>query len=505
MATSGPRPARNQRGNSRKKTPLYKVSDAVREFNGERSASETESYRTEFRRDFQRLLHCPSFRRLQGKTQLFPSEEHDFYRTRLTHSLEVAQIAKSIAIKINATGEYFSNERHSQIDLDLVEFAGLAHDLGHPPFGHNGEYVLDELMLNYGGFEGNAQTLRILARLEKKVTTTKPYYTSFEDSNDLRRGLNLTSRTLASILKYDHQIPKTVAERRARNSEKKPDKGYYSCDLDIVRFVKQTIGGQPAAFKTIECSIMDLADDIAYSTYDIEDAFAAGFLNPISILSVSDELKSSIATSIQEKINKEYDDLDDDERSFNIDDLNTALTSVFSSVLKITNTVFERSWSGSELGAYVGSEVHKASTVLSKSSYQRTQFTSDLIGQFVRSVNVYKKGPDPVFWQVRPSVGEFAAIETLKAVAMNLLIRSDKFLAEKHRAKHIITSIFNALKESGSELLPQDWKEVYDHYRDDEGQRLRTICDFVSGMTNRYCVEFYERLFSVRPPSIHKP
>ena len=505
MAKSGSRSARNQRSNSRKKTTLYKVGDAVREFDGETPAAVTEPYRTEFRRDFQRLLHSPSFRRLQGKTQLFPSEEHDFYRTRLTHSLEVAQIAKSIAIKLNATDGLFDNGQTSQIDLDLVEFAGLAHDLGHPPFGHNGEYVLDQLMLNYGGFEGNAQTLRILTRLEKKITTTKPYYTVFRNNYDLRRGLNLTCRTLASILKYDHQIPRTATERMARNSDKRPDKGYYSCDSEIVEFVKQSVGGTPDRFKTIECSIMDLADDIAYSTYDIEDAFAAGFLNPISILSVSDELKSSIVTSIREKIGKEYDDLDEDERGFDIDDLNVALTSVFSSVLNIPNSVFDRQWSGTDLGAYVGAEVHRASTLLSKSSYHRTHFTSDLIGRFVRSVNVYKKGADRVFWQVRPSVGEFVAIETLKAVAMNFLIRSDKFLAEKHRAKHIITNIFNVLKESGSELLPQDWKEVYDHYRDDESQRVRTVCDFISGMTNGYCVEFYERLFSVRPPSIHKP
>lgn len=108
-------------------------------------------YRSAWQRDRARLLHCPSFRRLQGKTQLFPSPESDFFRNRLTHSLEVAQIAKVIAIKANSS----SVLGDLPIDLDLIEFAGLAHDLGHPPFGHNGEEALHELMEGKGGFEGN--------------------------------------------------------------------------------------------------------------------------------------------------------------------------------------------------------------------------------------------------------------------------------------------------------------------------------------------------------------
>ena len=122
--------------------------------------------RTPFRKDFGRLLHSPSFRRLQGKTQLFPSHESDFFRNRLTHSLEVAQVAKAIALHINATVPAFKAD---PIDTDLVELAALAHDLGHPPFGHNGEAALDDCMKPCGGFEGNAQTLRLLARIENKT------------------------------------------------------------------------------------------------------------------------------------------------------------------------------------------------------------------------------------------------------------------------------------------------------------------------------------------------
>ena len=140
---------------------LYGETDCAREIHVESKGS----YRSPFRRDYARLLHCPAFRRLQGKTQLFPGAESDFFRNRLTHSLEVAQIAKSITLRINSVHPCFWDD---PIDVDLVETAALAHDLGHPPFGHNGERAARHVYAQKGGFEGNAQTLRILARLEKK-------------------------------------------------------------------------------------------------------------------------------------------------------------------------------------------------------------------------------------------------------------------------------------------------------------------------------------------------
>lgn len=151
--------------------------------------------RSGFRRDYGRLLHSPSFRRLQGKTQLFPGHESDFFRNRLTHSLEVAQVAKGIALKLNASYTCFQK---SPINTDLVELAALAHDLGHPPFGHNGERALDDCMKQYGGFEGNAQTLRLLSRIEKKVFDEPAVKDALDmcgisaDGRDRRRGLNLT-------------------------------------------------------------------------------------------------------------------------------------------------------------------------------------------------------------------------------------------------------------------------------------------------------------------------
>ena len=150
------------------------------------------------------MIHSPSFRRLQGKSQLFPEQETDFFRNRLTHSLEVAQIAKSIAIKLNNDLE---NDGDSyRIEPDIVEFAALAHDLGHPPFGHFGEEVLDEKMIDCGGFEGNAQTLRLLTRLEKRWIIENTTFGIDKDGKDKRVGLDLTCRSIASILKYDCEI-----------------------------------------------------------------------------------------------------------------------------------------------------------------------------------------------------------------------------------------------------------------------------------------------------------
>lgn len=243
---------------------LYKDSDNRR---CKKEEEEQSLGRTPFRRDFGRLLHSPAFRRLQGKTQLFPGHESDFFRNRLTHSLEVAQIAKGIAQMLNQSDQHFEN---NQIDLDLVEFAGLAHDLGHPPFGHNGEKALDDCMKSFGGFEGNAQTLRILSRVEKKVFGKEP---DPEDicgitvkGQDLRLGLNLTYRSLAAVLKYDRKIPMN------RKPKQGLVKGYYSSEESLVKAIKKNVGtpsAEKAAFKTLECQIMDIADDIAYSTYDL--------------------------------------------------------------------------------------------------------------------------------------------------------------------------------------------------------------------------------------------
>jgi dGTPase len=310
---------------------LYSAKDADRAAEASKSEID-EPYRSPYRRDIARLIHSPSFRRLQGKTQVFPGNDSDFFRNRLSHSLEVAQIAKSLAIKLNATDENFEDQ---PINPDIVEFAALAHDLGHPPFGHNGEEALDELMSDYGGFEGNAQTLHILAKVEKKEVlekTSGEFVSINENGVDLRCGLNLTYRTLASVLKYDRCIPSRKVDRR----HDEDIKGYYIDEQLLVEKIKEAVLGISdfgGDFKTIECSIMDISDDIAYSTYDLEDCFKAKFLTPLDLFTLDNEINLRVVQKVRQRIKRYYGEVDG--ADFELENLVGHLYSVFAGMFEI--------------------------------------------------------------------------------------------------------------------------------------------------------------------------
>ena len=220
-------------------------------------------YRSAFQIDRDRVIHAHAFRKLQSKTQVFLSGEYDFYRTRLTHSMEVAQIGRSICHFLRSQGRPLMDEFY--IDSDLVEGACLAHDLGHPPFGHSGERTLQELMSSWGGFEGNAQTLHLLTG------------TIYESEAGVR-GMQATRALLDGVLKYK----KLFKEFRI------PPQNHFLYDPQVTvrSFVfggaaipaKLHGGEQLNAFKSVECQIMDWADDAAYSLNDIVDGVKAGFL-----------------------------------------------------------------------------------------------------------------------------------------------------------------------------------------------------------------------------------
>lgn len=486
---------------------LYSSSDQSRE-TGIVEHGDYEPHRSPWRRDYARLIHSSAFRRLQGKTQVFPGHESDFFRNRLTHSLEVAQIAKSIAIRLNATNSLFS-KKNQKIEADLVEFAGLAHDLGHPPFGHNGEEALDECMREHGGFEGNAQTLHILARLEKKSTSAVPesFRPFDEDGRDQRLGLNLTYRSLASILKYDDIIP-VKSDDRADGKTKEVVKGYYQEEKNLVRKIKEAVIQQPdyVGFKTIECSIMDIADDIAYSTYDLEDIFKSGFLKPLDLFVLDAEVYEKVVSTINLRIKKQYKN---ETKEVTRETIYQVLTYVFGDLFTVSENdvrfVRKKGVSNEDKKVLFATQAHSTSKLTAEDGYYRTDLTSSLIQEFLEGIEVVKNKSHPQLHQARLNIETFVAVETLKNITYQAIIRSPVLQVVEFRGKDIIKKIFDAIiEEGGDRLLPSDFRRMYDTVKT-KSEKRRVVCDYIAGMTDRYAIEFYNRLFGSTGLTMHKP
>lgn len=432
---------------------LYKENDFLRQ-NSNITAKE---HFLPFRRDYARVIHSSSFRRLQAKTQIFPSFENDFFRNRLTHSLEVSQIAKSIAVKLN-------NEHNLNLNYDLIETAALCHDIGHPPFGHNGEVALNNKMQQYGGFESNAQTLRLISHTAKKDVDQKQSF-----------GLNLTYRTLAATIKYENLIPSTP---------KKVTKGYYQEEAKLVSDIKQNLlkpyGVTTVdSFKTIECYIMDVADDIAYSTYDVEDALKGGFIDPLSMASIDDSLLDKIHAAMP----KELD--------ISKNEIVGILKNIFSDTIDFSSDC---------------SEVYKKSKNIASNSLLRTKLTSKLVNSCIENICIDINYQIPILSKVYLGNEIQKQVEVLKKYILFKIIKSPKLNILRYRGREIISEIFDILISSNlnESLLPDDIGAIF-YSANTKQQQARIISDYISSMTDRYIIELYNQLKSDPSTMLFKP
>ncbi|MCL2542733.1 MAG: deoxyguanosinetriphosphate triphosphohydrolase [Nocardioidaceae bacterium] len=383
--------------------------------------------RLPFERDRARVVHAASFRRLAAKTQVLGPYSDDFVRNRLTHSLEVAQIARDLS---RALGSH----------PDIAETAALAHDLGHPPFGHNGERVLHELAAACGGFEGNAQTLRLLTRLESK--------TSYDDGRSA--GLNLTRATLDACTKY----PWRLGEGPDPAS---PKFGAYADDVPAFAWARE---GAPERERCVEAQIMDLADDVAYSVHDVEDGIVAG---KVRLLGLDED-------AVQETARSWFGGAAEP----------AALTAALERLRSMG------SWPTSPYDRSRGS--HAALKNL----------TSDLIGRFCGAVQqaTFAQGAGPF---VRYATGlvvpdeTWAEITLLKSVAAHYVMQDSDRIAAQSRQRELVAELVAAIAERGVDALAEAFRADWSAASGD-ADRLRVVIDQVASLTDASAVEWHRRL-----------
>lgn len=420
--------------------------------------------------DYSRVIHSASFRRLQGKTQILNLGDSDFYRTRLTHSLEVAQIAGGIALRF--AKEYVGHPAHPFIpDLSMIQAIGMTHDLGHPPFGHGGEVALNYCMRGAaGGFEGNGQTLRILSRLEKFSKGA---------------GANLMRRTLLGVLKYPvpfslaknpdihpalHVGPQTI--RIINREASKPPKCYMDSEADIVRRILEPLSeGDRAEFvrfkdvpgkhrkplhKSFDCSIMDVADDIGFGVHDLEDSLALGLVTREDFERyVPEEKCASFLTSLKERYPDEF-----------------------------TNNVY-----GEFVTKLFGSgDTRKRSIgrmVFHLISHCRIETREEFEEPLIRYRAV-----------IDPAPGTF--LEALKEMVRQVVIFSPGVQHLEFKGQGMVVAVFEAIASEPKSFLPTTTYEVYK----DSPEKQRVICDHIAGMTDGFLLKTYDRLFSPRMGSV---
>ncbi|PTQ74401.1 anti-phage deoxyguanosine triphosphatase [Celeribacter persicus] len=420
--------------------------------------------------DYARVIHSASFRRLQGKTQILNLGDSDFYRTRLTHSLEVAQIAGGLARQLAQSFPDHPATAHLP-DRSMIQAIGCSHDLGHPPFGHGGEVALNYCMHGAGGFEGNGQSLRILSRLE---------------SFSAQSGANLTRRSLLGLLKYP--VPYSRAQNSALRPKlsdspatlklidteaSTPPKCYLDSEQEVVDWVLAPLAPEErvafcaigtletgkhrkALHKSFDCSIMDLADDIAYGVHDLEDAIALTLLTREDFMAhVPEEDIGDFLTMLKRK----YPD-------------------------QFGNDVY-----GQMLDGLFGDR------------NTRKRFISRFVNYFITAVE-YTEVPEfaePLLrYRATLPVARRPVLKALKDLVFDVVIKSPNVQQLEFKGQQMVVSVFEALCSDPGRLLPRDHQERFTETAGD----LRVICDYVAAMTDAALLKTYERLFAPRMGSV---
>ncbi|WP_028117437.1 anti-phage deoxyguanosine triphosphatase [Ferrimonas senticii] len=411
--------------------------------------------RSRYQRDKARVLHSAAFRRLQSKTQVLGSGLNDFHRTRLTHSIEAAQIGSGINAQLRV--------RYPQLaplfDDQLIEALCLAHDIGHPPYGHGGEVALNYMMRQHGGFEGNAQTLRILAKLEP--------YTELH-------GMNLTRRTLLGVLKYpllqsdlrrNNLPPATANGQFLATSQWLPAKAVYDDDRDIRDWILAPLSdsdrhrfltAKPTAcaerhgrsqHKSLDCTIMELADDIAYSVHDLEDAIVLG------IISHEQWQQQVVEPLVQQG-----------ELSLSATELNSLSTQLFAT------------------------EHHR-----------RKKAIGALVNGFVTAIEVVHlddfQQPLLAFRAQLPQPQQ-RLLDALKQFVSRNVIQHSSVQRLEFKGQQVVMALFAALASEPQRLLPENTRHKWQQAVAEGHTGQRVISDYLSGMTDDFAARLHGNLFA---------
>ncbi|MCP4975863.1 MAG: dNTP triphosphohydrolase [Maribacter sp.] len=437
-------------------------------------------------KDASRILHSASFRKMQGKMQLYPLNQSELFRNRLTHSIEVAEISVRIAEHLNKTVNYFLR---CPINLNIVQAAGLAHDIGHPPFGHAGEKILNSLMADFGGFESNAQSLRVLSQLEPRATNYDKDYILFPHNPDKSVGLHLSYRTLASVVKYDREI---------KDSEiiNGPTKGYYPSSKKLISNIKAKVikNDSDKPLNTVECQIMDIADDIAYSTYDFEDSMISEMIHPMDLFTFPEGLRSDILNRMNKAVakwNYNYD--------LTFDDVTFVFASIFDNYVTSLSRKYDFNNAMHRL-VFFG-QTYQESIRTAKEPKLRRAVTEALIDTAVKSVNVVIDKNNPELSRIRLGSRKLLEIEALKAFNYCVVTNSNKLKLLERRVKRVLTSVFKELVEDPSGcLFPAFVREQFRMmglWRENEKPaRARFVCDYIAGMSEREVINICDKINS---------